>query len=267
MERWTHKFEVKPGRWVVVPSMEERLYGEALLHSLQKLWQPPPYFFHLNPGGHVAALKSHLGHAYFGCLDIEDFFGSINRSRLIRILKPKMGYTKALEVANRSLVKLKKNEESYYCLPFGFVQSAYLASICLHESKLGGVMSARSASHTVRVSVYMDDIIVSSNDMQALQESMDEILAAATRSRFTISQAKMQSPSDSITVFNVILTAGLLKITPGRLREFQIALKEAESLDQINGVLNYVRSINPAQIALLTSWPLSFLTLPAALPN
>jgi len=253
MERWTHKFEVKPGRWVVVPSAEERLYGKALLKRLQKLWLPPSYFYHLNPGGHVAALKSHLEHAYFGSFDIEDFFGSINRSRLIRILKPKMGYMKAREVANRSLVKLKRNEESYYCLPFGFIQSAYLASMCLEQSMLGGVLSACSSSHTVHVSVYMDDLIVSSDDLQALQESMDAILAAAMRSRFPISEAKTQPPSEKITVFNVILSTGHLEITPERLREFRIALSEAESEEQINGILNYVRSINPSQVSLLIS--------------
>lgn len=253
MERWTHKFEVKPGRWVVVPSAKERLFGEALLIRLQKLWQPPSYFFHLNPGGHVAALKSHLEHAYFGCLDIEDFFGSINRSRLIRVLKPKMGYTKALEVANRSLVKLKKNEESYYCLPFGFIQSAYLASMCLEQSRLGGVLSACSTSHTVRVSVYMDDIIVSSDNLQALQESMDAILGAAKRSRFAMSEGKTQLPGEKITAFNVTLSSGHLELTPERLREFQIALSEAESEDQVNGILNYVHSINPSQVSLLIS--------------
>ncbi|WGK60488.1 reverse transcriptase domain-containing protein [Halopseudomonas sp. SMJS2] len=249
MERWIYKFEIKPGRWVFVPSEPERLYGETLLTRLKTLWKPPPFFYHLQPGGHLAAINSHMEHAYFCCLDIEDYFGSINRSRLIRTLKARMGYPKAVESASRSLVRLQRNGEPYYCLPFGFVQSAYLASMCLYESKLGRVLAEISEMEEVKLSVYMDDIVVSSDDFVLLENCMQEILRASIRSRFPINQAKTQPPATFVTVFNIILSKGSLRITQGRMQEFRAAFRESKSPAQEKGILDYVRIINSAQVS------------------
>src|SRR5690606_10700995 len=115
----------------------------------------------------------------------------------------------------------------YYCLPFGFLQSAYLASMCLHESKLGRVLDEAAKSDKLRLSVYMDDIILSSDDFELLQNTMDLIRSASIRSRFPINSSKLQPAAKSVTVFNIIMRQEELRITPDRIRKFRIAYRES----------------------------------------
>lgn len=91
---WIHKFEVKPGSWVYIPSTATRTCGERIAKQVKSVWHAPDYFYHLNQGGHVKALQSHLNDKYFASIDISDFFGSISRSRITRTLKKKLAMNK-----------------------------------------------------------------------------------------------------------------------------------------------------------------------------
>jgi hypothetical protein len=138
-QKWSSKFELKnpgSGKWVFVPTAETVALGKQIKKAIEDCWTPPSYFFHLREGGHVEALKSHLGNSSFVRMDVANFFGSINRSRITRCLKSKVGYPKAREWANASTVKQPGGAEGYI-VPFGFVQSQILASLCLSESALG----------------------------------------------------------------------------------------------------------------------------------
>ncbi len=57
MKRWEHRFEVKPGRWVYVPTPIGKAAGEKIRSSVAKVWSRPKFYFHLRKGGHVAALQ------------------------------------------------------------------------------------------------------------------------------------------------------------------------------------------------------------------
>src|SRR5262245_45013433 len=135
--KWSTKFPLKPGKWVFVPTNETVKVGREIKKAVEKYWKKRPrYFYHLRAGGHIAALRSHLGNSTFVRLDITDFFGSINRSRITRCLVPMVGFKKAREWANASTV-IDPGNPKRWIVPFGFVQSPILASLCLEQSALG----------------------------------------------------------------------------------------------------------------------------------
>ncbi|CAB3896132.1 reverse transcriptase domain-containing protein [Achromobacter mucicolens] len=248
-ELWEERFELAPGKWVFVPSAESRERGEYISSKIKEKWQAPAYFYHCHQGGHVRAIKQHLASTHFCCVDIEGFFTSINLSRVTRTLKQYFGYDVAREFARDSVIRLVGDVDSPYILPFGFVQSPIIASMCLDQSALGRVLHELTAKPDVTVSVYVDDIILSGNDPNRLQHEFESIKAAANRSGWKVSTRKTQPPRKEILSFNIHLSQGNLDISSERMSLFVDAYHQATSAHQKEGILRYVRSINPAQVA------------------
>ena len=68
-----------------------------------------------------------------------------------------------------------------YILPYGFVQSVIIASFCLHKSALGRYLNKLGGSG-FKVSVYMDDIIVSTSlPIEQAEAALEELKSKATR--------------------------------------------------------------------------------------
>ncbi|RYF61168.1 MAG: hypothetical protein EOO27_03170, partial [Comamonadaceae bacterium] len=160
--KWASKFELKPGKWVFVPTAESVAEGKKIKKAIEERWTPPPYYFHLRAGGHVEALRMHLKHTCFARIDIQDFFGSINRTRVTRCLTSKFGYAVARAYANASTVPAPKTTRTI--VPFGFVQSQIVAALCLAESALGVYLDRLASDSAIALTVYVDDIIVSCSD-------------------------------------------------------------------------------------------------------
>lgn len=158
--RWTTKFEIKSGSWVFVPSSDSITSGNEIKSAIEAYWTPPENYYHLRNGGHVAAMKAHCSNTCFIHLDIKNFFGAINKRRVTRCLKRYFGYHEARRIARESTVK-HPTDPKRYILPFGFVQSPIIASICLFKSSLGKHLNKLPFTKDVVVSVYMDDIIIS----------------------------------------------------------------------------------------------------------
>ena len=131
-------------------------------------------------------------------------------------------------------------------MPFGFVQSPALASLCLDKSKLGRVL--RNINNLdVSVSVYMDDIILSSNDKALLYKSLKKVEEASEKSKFPLNKDKKNNPSNKVTVFNIDLSRGKLQINNKRIKEFQSAYEKTGLDEEKKGILNYIKTINPIQ--------------------
>lgn len=244
--KWSSKFELKPGRWVFVPTPETVALGKKIKAAIEACWAPPATYYHLRAGGHVEALRSHLGHNSFARMDIQDFFGSINRSRITRCLRPRVGYAKAREWANASTVNDPENPERFI-VPFGFVQSQIVASLCLWESALGVCLKKLTANTQCAVSVYVDDIIVSSSVDGLCEQAVSELSTAAERSNFTLSPDKKEGPAVAITAFNIVLANESIQITEDRLKQFIAALEQSTSEHQRAGIVSYVTSVNTVQ--------------------
>ena len=71
-------------------------------------------------------------------------------------------------------------------LPYGFVQSMVLATICIEFSLLGSALIRTYGGGNVRVSMYVDDIILSSDDEGALVKAYDEVLNSVRQSNFRV---------------------------------------------------------------------------------
>ena len=247
MPRWTHRFEIKPGAWVFVPDETSREYGKKLKESLDAKWKVPAYYAHLRPGGHVGALKRHIRDHLFIRADIKEFFSQINLSRVTRILKAFMPYEQARNAAKESVVTLP-HARGRYILPFGFVQSPIIASICLQQSALGRLLDALNGKGGVTVSVYMDDIIVSTSlGSDVANSTFENLHAAADRSGFSFNRDKLIGPSDQVTAFNVELAHGRVAVTKSKLEDFAYRIITADSEHVSDGILGYTETVSREQ--------------------
>ncbi len=246
-ERWISKFKIKEFSWVYVPTEKTIEIGNGIKKSIEQEWSPPRNYYHLRNGGHIESLKQHINNDYFIHIDLLNFFGQINRSRITRCLKQYFSYNKAREIAIESTVRFPKSEEKKYILPFGFVQSPILASICLNKSKLGQLLNSMHKSSDIKVSVYMDDIILSGTDKAILEKALEEITRISERSGLPINKKKLEGPKNKITSFNIHLSKNELLISDKRLEEFLHEYVNSYNSRQKSGILNYVFSVNPSQ--------------------
>lgn len=244
-ESWLHRFEIKPGKWVFHPTEIAKEYGADVLDLLRDKFVAPHNYWHLKKGGHVGALRSHKHNRYFVKLDIADFFGSINKSRVTRVLRPILGYEKAREIASKSTVTHPTDGKKI--LPYGFKQSMMLASLALSQSALGRYLVFLEKTSGYIVSVYVDDIIISGNDLSGLSKHFLILQERANRSKFSLNQDKTQAPSTKVTAFNVNLEFNSLTITDERFSQFLIAVASSSSVFEKTGIKNYVKSISYTQ--------------------
>jgi hypothetical protein len=223
--------------------------GRELKFELEQKWRAPEFFFHLRAGGHVKALKAHLTNSSFARLDIRDFFGSINKTRITRCLKSVFPYSKAREMANLSTVLHPLSGKPI--LPFGFVQSPILASLCLQQSALGQHLQKLSRQKDIIVSVYVDDIILSSENERLLTDALTEIKIRAARSGFILNTEKESGPAPQVTAFNIELSNASMTIEPLRWAQFVASYREADNDNVREGIQTYVASVNSAHSAQL----------------
>jgi hypothetical protein len=248
--KWSNRFELKPGRWVYVPTPEARSDGADIKRRISALWEPPEYYYHAQRGGHVAAIRSHLENSRFVRFDIQDFFGSINRTRVTRCLKSLVPYSTARAWATASTVRDPLFRSKAH-IPYGFVQSQLLASICLFRSALGKYLHRIHGRHGILVSVYVDDVIVSARDTDELEMVYAEIQIASARSKLILSPSKSTAPAAQVSAFNILLSEASMSINPERLAAFSAALAAGSSDSQRIGILRYVESVCPQQLGVL----------------
>jgi Reverse transcriptase (RNA-dependent DNA polymerase) len=247
---YIHKFTLPKGPRVFIPSAPCRQAGAIVHNEVRRRWRLPHYFYHLRSGGHVAALRTHLHNQCFSTLDISRFFDSVTRTKVHRALRDiGVGHDRAWEIAQESTVE-KNRRHRDFSLPYGFVQSPVLASVALDRSALGSAMRAIARSNQTRLSCYVDDVILSGEEEEAVEGSRLVLIAAAERSGFALNDLKSQPPSTEITAFNVALSNGSMTITEERLREFEDDIL-ALGARPVAGILAYVHSINRFQAEAL----------------
>lgn len=249
---WSNKFEIKSGYWVFEPSEECRVIGGDLKNKIFGKWQPPDYYFHFQDGGHVAAAKSHFGNVFFLKIDISKFFCSINRSRITRNLKEFFGYADARDYAVKSTVRDPNNKNKFF-LPYGYVQSLCLASLALSKSQLGVELNKIRRSNGCAISVYVDDIIISSKNIDLLYGIKDVVIESARKSKFFINENKTEGPSTLITAFNLDISYNSVKINQTRFYELLDNHRDSDLIAQKEGIEGYVRSVDLNQYQLFMS--------------
>jgi Reverse transcriptase (RNA-dependent DNA polymerase) len=211
-----YRFYRSNGKPVFVPSEAGRRIGEQLIRKIRVRYQPDHFYYHLQKGGHVAAIHVHRQKKYFARIDLENFFYSIARNRLARTLQ-ELGLARSEFYAKWSTVK---NEflPPPYAVPYGFVQSPLLASVVLSKSLLGQCL--REIDGLVVVSVYVDDIAISGNNKQVLARTYNKLKRAVVASNFRINVEKSASPGLSMELFNCHLERMRCVVTEQRREQF-----------------------------------------------
>lgn len=194
----------------------------------------------------MEALRLHSADKVFVHLDLADFFGSVSQTRVTRCLKTRLGYEQARWIAKESTVE-HPGGSGAKVLPYGYAQSPILASLALYESQLGRVLQGLVTSGRVRVSVYVDDIILSGEDVGFLNACVDEIRMSAARSRFALNEAKTQGPDPVVRAFNVNISHMSMEIAADRLALFRQAVQGSTNKHRTDAIIKYVKIVNQAQ--------------------
>ena len=251
VRKWLNRIEIKPNRWVYIPTPGTKADGRKLVKVIKNRWNPPAYFYHFKKGGHIAALNAHRKSVYFSRIDIEDFFGSITASRITRTLKPYFGYDKAREIAKNSTVRRPDSQVSKLMVPFGFVQSSLIASVCLDKSTFGEFLKGLSTDPNFVLSVYMDDIIISSNNKVDLANKTHELKKFLVKSHWASSQKKELIAQRAITAFNIDLMQNLIEVCDSRLQKFKADYLQSGSTNKKSAIIAYIKTVNEAQLSEL----------------
>ncbi len=241
-------FKTPQNRWIYEPTKECRKKGKEYTALILERWAPPDYYFHFRSGGHIAAIETHKEHLFFAKVDLKSFFPSISKSKVIRSLKNSgLPFKLADTIAGWSTIKCKETKASI--LPYGFIQSQMLAALCLDLSCIGSFIR-KTLSATIAISVYVDDIILSSNDPSALQSAYDGLVTAINETTFSLNEEKSHPPQKKTTAFNIDLSPAHTEITEERFNSF-IKDITPENLHRSEAIIAYVSDVNDFQASLL----------------
>ncbi|MEY3533629.1 MAG: hypothetical protein RI979_1653 [Pseudomonadota bacterium] len=236
------RFEIKPGKFVYVPTDSCRAYGNRLNKKLLSRWTPDLYFYHLaKAGGHIAAMRPHLNLPFHASVDLTKFFNSVSRTRVHRALR-KIGISnrEAFDIATECCVEVDGRK----FLPYGFPQSMLLATLVFEKSALGKEVRQLRAEG-IFVSVYVDDILLSATDLQILRAAYDRIVQSAETSGFEASHEKSEEPGNEICSFNCSISDRMIIIAE-RMDRFRLQLSEASDFSR-EAILRYVSVVNVDQ--------------------
>lgn len=247
IRNYVQRFQLKNGKFVYV---QEDSYQERARTHLKwwgKKWTPPNHYFHYRDGGHVAALKEHLGSCFFARADLEKFFWHVTRNKITRALK-RIGipYADARQYAQEATVA----DGGRYFLPFGFVQSPYLATLCLEKSKMGECFRDLRGSG-LKLSVYVDDVILSGDDHGEVERGLDLLSNVGKAVGFPLNMAKVQRAGAEVLAFNIHAGTGRLEVADQRMKEFAEAIFEEGDGPAARAIIAYVATVNPVQADVL----------------
>ncbi len=243
VRNYRQKFQLPNGKFVYVQDCGYRQEGRKLLLWALRKWRPPGHYFHYQDGGHVAAIKTHLESQYFARADLERFFWHVTRTKVVRALK-QIGfrYHDAYEYAVNATVA----DGGRYFLPFGFVESPFLATLCLDKSNLGHAFR-EVINKGIKLSVYVDDVILSGDDKAEIATALDLIEQVGRESGFPLNATKVQRVAAEVSAFNIEVGTGRMTVSDQRMREFETAVLEAGDGHRSRAIIAYVSTVNLGQ--------------------
>lgn len=215
-QNFDHSYKLK-GKPVFAPTDLCRRIGNDIKGQVQRSFIFPDYYYHLKSGGHIAALHLHRSNRFFCKVDIKNFFYSCGRNRVADSLK-RIGIKRHHHYARWSCVKNPIGDQPSYSLPYGFIQSPILASLVLAHSPVG--IELDQLRNQVSISVFVDDISVSSNDPDLLSMIFDQLRSCFDDSPFSLNENKTIEPTERLQIFNCKLAHQVSSVTQERINEF-----------------------------------------------
>jgi hypothetical protein len=217
IENYEYKYRSR-GKWIYKPKPGCDRRGQQVIDFIERRVVFPEYFYHFRSGGHVAALHQHLKNKFFFKIDIQNFFYSIARNRVHRALASR-GMRGAPTFAVWSTVRSPYPTGPKFVLPIGFRQSPHIASLVLMHSPVVAAIEAEMAKG-VQISVYLDDIVGSSENEETLRAAYESIKTACIAANLTPNPEKLVEPQSELIVFNCDLTNGSAEVTDERIAKF-----------------------------------------------
>jgi hypothetical protein len=248
LRNYEYRFELKPGKYVYVPDKQSKKIGDRIVSEVMKKWRPAEYMCHFGKkGGHLAALRPHTRNKFLASIDLRRFFESISRTKVHRSLM-KIGFDsrRAFDIAEISCVSFGGRK----FLPYGFVQSMALATLAIEKGLLGKVVGD-CRLEGIFVTMYVDDIIMSSNSLIDLEVAYGRVISAIGEANLSVSGEKCSLPDLQVDAFNCTARNLNMELTRTRFDKFQSALIAASPRRRI-AILRYVGVINAHQHSLLS---------------
>jgi len=245
IENYEFKYRSR-GKWIYKPRRGCDRRGQQIIDFIERRVEFPDYFYHFQPGGHVAALHGHITSRFFFKIDIQRFFYSIARNRVHRALA-KYGMRGAPTFAVWSTVRSPYPHGPKYVLPIGFKQSPHIASLVLMDSTVATAIESERAKGA-QISVYLDDIIGSSEDEEVLKVTYDAIKAACVAANLTPNAEKLVEPAPKLVAFNCNLTHGAAEVTDERIGKFYAKFPGIRSRESFEAYVARVASQNGQSI-------------------
>lgn len=242
-KNYEYRFEIKPGKYVYLPTDEARILGEKIREEVLDAWTPDAVFFHLSKvGGHVAAMRYHKNGLFFAGTDVKNFFGCVTRSKIARALI-KIGFSAraAFEMASASVVAIDGRK----FLPYGFIQSMVLATLVLEKSNLGLALRTLADSDT-KVSVFVDDITLSAGDSESLVRGLGELRDAAVVANFVLCSKDGGAVGNKVHAFNCSVSRNHIELLPDRVSRFEQQYLDGNDPAKA-AIVRYIRAINELQ--------------------
>ncbi len=178
-------------------------------------WTPPDYMYQFRAGGHAAMVKRHVARSFFAHIDLKDFFEHVSDTKVYRALRRVgLSHHAAYRLAGESTVRYRGST----ILPRGFHQSQLLASLVFDQSLVGSAI--RRGGFSSLITCYSDDVIMSSNDVDALTDDFSGLMEIIERANFPINNEKTQGPNRFAVAFNIVIRKGSLEFTEARLSRF-----------------------------------------------
>ncbi len=234
---------LKNGKQIFAQSESSQVFGRKLAKKILKKWKPSQIYYHFRKGGHVSAVKAHAKNKYFIKLDIKNFFPSVTRNKVIRdLVRIGFKFRDADEYAKISTVIV--NDRAI--IPFGFVQSSILSTLAFHKSKIGIYLDALSKNSDFKISVYVDDIIISSNSEDKLSKVLTDFKEKIDSSQFSLNTKKSSKKVKiKICAFNIDLRKKMIKINKKTIEEFKHKSSHNDATKR--ALVGYIKTINPEQ--------------------
>jgi Reverse transcriptase (RNA-dependent DNA polymerase) len=226
-ENFAFSFRNERDKPVFVPNEKGYEVGYRLKALVEQATTFEPFYFHFRNGGHVAALHEHRKNRCFARVDLKTFFYSISRNRVARALH-EIKIPKAGHYAKCSCVKNPYGEPSY-SLPYGFVQSPILATLVFSRSVLGEFL--RECRRDITLSVYMDDIAISSPSYDVLQKVFEELTIKIQEANFPINLEKTMPPTKLMNLFNCEIELNRTSVMEARRAAFYAGMPSATACE------------------------------------
>jgi hypothetical protein len=247
MDNYARRYEIKPERWVFEPTTNGKSFGSDVIRWVERRWRPPTHFFHFKKGGHVAAMRLHTNASYFLYFDLSAFFHSVTRTKVARSLKyVKFSFRECLDIARQSTVRIPNYDG--YRLPYGYVQSTILSTIVLDRSLLGSTLK-KLKRDKLNVSIYVDDVLISSNHLFDYANVLHDILEAAQKSNFRIGRSNFTS--EHTCALGIEIRGAELWVEQAKMEKFRLRVKADPNSLSSQATIAYVRSVNKQQAAEL----------------